>query len=89
MIESVERIEIVKAIDLPPVFGILVGIESIYFEVEEVDETHIYFRELESGDVVNAPHDLEMSILVPDSWNDPATQVAISIGLLEQGIIEI
>ena len=89
MIESVERIEMVKAVQLPPVFGILVGMESVYFEVVDTDETHIYFRELESGDLVNAPHDLEMSILVPDSWNDPATQVAVSVGLLEQGIIEL
>jgi hypothetical protein len=89
MITSVERIEIVKAIQLPPVFGILVGMESIYFEVVDTDATHIYFREMVSGDLVNAPHDLEMSILVPDSWNDPATQVAISVGLLEQGVIKL
>jgi len=89
MIDSVERIETVKAIHLPPTFGILVGMTTYHFEVVDVDSTHIYFRELESGDLVNAPHDLEMVITVPDSWNDPATQVAISVGLLEQGVIEL
>jgi hypothetical protein len=89
MITSVERLENVKAIDLPPVFGILVGMTTYHFEVVDVDSTHIYFRELESGDLVNAPHDTEMVITVPDSWNDPATQVAVSVGLLEQGVIEL
>jgi hypothetical protein len=89
MIDSVERIETVKAIHLPPTFGILVGMVTYHFEVVDVDSTHIYFRELESGDLVNAPHDLEMVITVPDSWNDPATQVAVSTALLEQGVIKL
>ena len=89
MITSVERIETVKAINLPPVFGILVGMTTYQFEVVDVDSTHIYFRELASGDLLNATHETELAITVPDSWNDPATQVAVSVALLEQGVIEL
>jgi hypothetical protein len=85
MIDSVERIEIVKAIQLPPVFGILVGMESVYFEVVDTDATHIYFRELESGDLVNASHDMEMSIVVPDSWENAKWDIAL--GLMKENLI--
>ncbi len=87
MIESVERMEMRKAIDLPPVFSMLIGNERYSFEVESTDATHVYIINHETGELLNATHDTELNILIPDSWNDPITQMEIYLGLKDRGML--
>ena len=87
MIESVEKLVELRAIDLPPVFAMLIGNARYSFEIESVDESHVYFINHETGDLINALHDTLLVVLVPDSWYDPVTQAEITLGLQNRGIL--
>lgn len=87
MIESVEKLVELRAIDLPPIFAMLIGNTRYSFEIESVDDTHVYFINHETGDLINALHDTPLVVLVPDSWYDPITQAEITLGLQNRGIL--
>ena len=85
MIQSVKKIETVKASELPPTFDILVGSTVYPFEIESMDAHYVYMVETTSGDSVYIPRDEMVTILVPDTLENAAMD--IELDLILQGIL--
>jgi hypothetical protein len=85
MIDKVSEIRIVKASDLPPTFDIMVGNNVYPFELDSMDDTYVYMIDTASGESVYIPRDAEMSILVPDTWDNAKWDIGLS--LMNDGIL--
>ena len=85
MIVSIKQIVTVKACDLPPTFDVRVGNMSYPFELDGMDESYVYIIDTTSGETVYVPRDEDMTILVPDTWENAKWD--ISLGLMEKGLI--
>lgn len=79
MIDKVSEIRIVKASDLPPTFDIMVGNTIYPFELESMDAHYVYMIDTTSGETVHIPRDAEISILVPDTWDNAKWDIALSL----------
>lgn len=87
MIESVKKIVTVKAVELPPVFDVRVGNVEYPFEIEFVTDNYVYMRDLMNNELVHIHVDESITILIPDSLNDPVTQMEIFLALHNEGVV--
>ena len=85
MIDSVKRIETMKASDLPPTFDVLVGQTTYPMELQGVERGFVYFLSTSDNMLLNVPADYEMTVLVPDTWENAATD--IEFDLMQKGLI--
>ena len=89
MIDSVDRIETMKASDLPHIFSVLVGTEVYPMAVEFRGLGRVYVRSLSAdGELILFRHDEQVTILVPDSLDNPVTNMELYLELHDLGLIE-
>ena len=85
MIESVKKIETMKAIDLPPTFDVQVGPFTYPMELQGAQNGFVYFLSTSDRQLINVPEDYEMTVLVPDTWEHAAFDIEVS--LMERGLV--
>ena len=79
MIDKVSEIRTVKASDLPPTFDIMVGTTIYPFELDFMDSVNVWMTDTTSGESVYLPRDADISILVPDTWDNAKWDIALSL----------
>ena len=85
MIDSVKQIKTMKAIDLPPTFDVLVGQTTYPMEMQCVERGFAYFLSTSDNMLLNVPADYEMTVLVPDTWENAALD--IEMDLMQKGLV--
>ena len=85
MIDSVKQIKTMKAIDLPDTFDVRVGTTEYPFEIVDWDLDYVYAKSIKDNQVVNIPCDEMVTVLVPDTWENAATD--IEFDLMQKGLV--
>lgn len=85
MIETVKQIKTMKARDLPPTFDIQVGLFCYPMEMQCVERGYAYFLSTTDNQLINVPADYEMTVLIPDTWDNAALD--IEMDLMQKGVI--
>ena len=85
MIESVKQIKTMKAIDLPDTFDVRVGTTEYPFEIVDWDLDYVYAKSIKDNQVINIPVDEMVTILVPDTFDNAATD--IEFDLMQRGLV--
>lgn len=89
MIDSVDRIETMKASDLPHLFAVLVGNRRYPMAVEFRGLGRVYVRSLSAdNEIIRFDHDEEVTVLIPDSLDNPATNMEMYLSLYNLGLME-
>jgi hypothetical protein len=83
MIDSVKQIKTMRAIDLPDTFDIRVGAFEYPFEIVDWDLDYVYAKSIKDNQIVNIPIHEEVTVLVPDTWENAA--VDIEFDLMKEG----
>lgn len=85
MIESVKKIETMRAMDLPDTFDVRVGTTEYPFEIVDWDLDYVYAKSIKDNQIVNIPVDEMVTVLVPDTWENASMD--IELDLMTQGIL--
>ena len=85
MIESVKKIETMRAMDLPDTFDVRVGTTEYPFEIVDWDLDYVYAKSIKDNQVVNIPVDEMVTVLVPDTFDNAA--IDIEMDLMQKGVI--
>ena len=85
MIESVKKIETMRAMELPHTFDVRVGTTEYPFEVIDWDLDYVYAKSIKDNQVVNIPVDEMVTVLVPDTWEN--ARFDVEFGLMQEGVI--
>jgi hypothetical protein len=85
MIETVKQIKTMKAVDLPPTFDVQIGTFAYPMEIERMDAHYVYMRSTDTDETIYIPKDEEITILVPDTWENAALD--IEFDLMQQGLL--
>ena len=81
MIESVKQIKTMRAMDLPDTFDIRVGTTEYPFEIVDWDLDYVYAKSIKDNQVINIPVDEMVTILVPDTFDNAATDIEFDLML--------
>jgi hypothetical protein len=84
MIDSVERIEIVKSQDLPTHFRMMIGNRVLSFTRYPYSDytNRVYFHHDGSNEEIYFQHNEPVAILVEDSLDNPVTYAEVMLELL-------
>lgn len=84
MIDSVDRIEVVKSQDLPTHFRMMIGMNTLSFtRLPYSDYTkRVYFHHDGSNEEIYFQHNEPVAILVEDSLDNPVTYAEVMLELL-------
>lgn len=85
MIDSVKQIKTMKAIDLPPTFDVQVGPFTYPMEMQGAQNGFVYFLSTSDNQLINVPQDFEMTVLVPDTWEN--ARFDVEFDLMQKGIV--
>ena len=84
MIESIERIAIVKASDLPDIFTIMVGDSRRTLTYSHENDYCVYVLTDDGMELWLAKND-EIAILIPDSLDSPVTYAEMMLEMSDLG----
>lgn len=86
MIDSVDRIEVVKSQDLPTHFRMMIGMNTLSFtRLPYSDYTkRVYFQSDIYQEEIYFQHNEDVAILVEDSLDNPVTYMEVMLALTSQ-----
>lgn len=86
MIDSVDRIEVVKSQDLPTHFRMMIGMNTLSFTRYPYSDytNRVYFHHDGSNEEIYFQHNERVAILVEDSLDNPVTYMEIMLALTSQ-----